>query len=56
MAEGEEKVISPEREPDSEELKIPEVLPLLAVRDVVVFPYMIITLFVGREVSIRSVD
>jgi len=56
MSEGEEKAVALEKELDPEELRIPEVLPLLAVRDVVVFPYMIITLFVGREISIRSVD
>jgi ATP-dependent Lon protease len=38
------------------ELEIPEELPLLAVRDVVIFPYMIIPLFVGREKSIAAVD
>jgi ATP-dependent Lon protease len=31
-------------------------LPLLPVRDVVVYPYMIIPLFVGREISISAVD
>ncbi len=41
---------------DSEELKIPEVLPLLPVRDVVVYPFMIIPLFVGREMSVKAVD
>lgn len=40
----------------NEELKIPEVLPLLPVRDVVVYPYMILPLFVGREISIGAVD
>lgn len=39
-----------------EEIKIPEEIPLLPVRDVVVFPYMILPLFVGREVSIRAID
>ena len=29
---------------DSEELDIPEVLPLLPVRDIVIFPYMIMLL------------
>ena len=38
------------------ELPIPEELPLLPVRDVVIFPYMIIPLFVGREKSIAAVD
>ena len=39
-----------------EELKIPEQLPLLPIRDVVVYPFMIIPLFVGREMSIKAVD
>lgn len=39
-----------------EELRIPEQLPLLPVRDVVVYPFMIIPLFVGRETSIKAVD
>ncbi|MFQ5560275.1 MAG: endopeptidase La [Nitrospinota bacterium] len=38
------------------EFKIPEVLPLLPVRDIVIFPYMIIPLFVGREASVNSVN
>jgi ATP-dependent Lon protease len=41
---------------DGEELKIPDILPLLPVRDVVVYPYMILPLFVGREISIAAVD
>ncbi len=35
---------------------IPATLPMLPVRDIVVFPYMILPLFVGREASIRSVE
>lgn len=41
---------------ENEDLKIPEVLPLLPIRDVVVYPFMIIPLFVGREMSIKAVD
>lgn len=41
---------------DDKALEIPETLPLLPVRDIVVFPYMIIPLFVGRDASIRSVE
>lgn len=41
---------------DEKELEIPDVLPVLPVRDIVVFPYMIIPLFVGREKSISSID
>jgi len=35
---------------------IPDVLPLLPVRDVVIYSYMILPLMVGRERSIRAVD
>ena len=31
-------------------------IPLLALRDIVVFPHMIVPLFVGREKSIRALD
>ena len=40
----------------SQELVIPNTLPLLALRDVVVYPHMQIALFVGREKSIKAVD
>jgi len=40
----------------SEGPDIPEVLPLLPIRDIVVFPYMIVPLVVGREKSIRALD
>src|SRR3989304_5833882 len=38
------------------EFKIPDDIPLLPVRDIVIFPYMIIPLFVGRESSINAVN
>ncbi|MFN3894628.1 MAG: LON peptidase substrate-binding domain-containing protein, partial [Acinetobacter sp.] len=38
------------------EPQVPCVLPLLALRDVVVYPHMQIALFVGREKSINAVD
>jgi ATP-dependent Lon protease len=38
------------------EIEIPEVLPVLPVRDIVVFPYMILPLFVGRDMSIKAVE
>ncbi len=41
---------------DGNTLNIPETLPMLPVRDIVVFPYMIIPLFVGRQSSIQSVE
>jgi ATP-dependent Lon protease len=36
--------------------ELTETLPMLPVRDIVVFPYMILPLYVGREASIRSVE
>lgn len=41
---------------DGEQVEIPQTLPMLPVRDIVVFPYMIIPLFVGRDSSIKSVE
>ncbi len=41
---------------DGEQIEIPENLPMLPVRDIVIFPYMIIPLFVGRDSSIKSVE
>lgn len=41
---------------ENEELVIPDEMPLLPIRDVVVYPYMILPLFVGREASIRAVN
>ncbi len=40
----------------AEEIQVPEVIPLLPIRDLVLFPFMIIPLFVGREASIKAVD
>lgn len=39
-----------------QDLEIPDALPMMAVRDVVVFNYMIIPLFVGRPGSIEAVN
>ncbi len=45
-----------EGESQGGELNIPEELPLLPVRDIVVFNYMILPLFVGREKSVQAVN
>ncbi len=34
----------------------PEMLPVLPLRDIVVFPHMIVPLFVGREKSVRALE
>lgn len=39
-----------------DDIVIPENLPLLPVRDVVVYPFMMLPLFVGREPSIKAVN
>ncbi len=41
---------------DDKALEVPDVLPMLPVRDIVIFPYMILPLFVGRDASIKAVE
>ena len=41
---------------EDEPAKIPEVLPVLPLRDIVIFPFMIVPLYVSRERSIKAVD
>ncbi len=41
---------------EEREIDIPETLPVLPVRDVVIFPYMILPLFVGRDMSIKAIE
>ncbi|MFM8550834.1 MAG: LON peptidase substrate-binding domain-containing protein, partial [Nitrospiraceae bacterium] len=43
-------------EPEPQNVEIPDQLPLLPVRDIVVFPYMVLPLFVGREMSIKAIE
>jgi len=38
------------------QVQIPNILPLLPIRDIVLYPYMMLPLFVGRDVSIRAVE
>jgi ATP-dependent Lon protease len=42
--------------PKEESIKIPDVLPVLPLKDLVIFPYIIVPLSVSREKSINAVD
>ena len=54
MSDAEWKV--EDSEPKGSQVEIPEVLPLLPIRDIVIYPYMMLPLFVGRDISIRAVE
>ena len=43
-------------EDEKHQIIIPSELPMLAVRDVVVFPNMVLPLFVGRETSVLAIE
>lgn len=44
------------KETEKEIFSLPTVLPLLPLKDIVVFPYMILPIFVTREKSIKSLE
>jgi len=56
MSENQEKINDKQDLPERSGADIPEVLPLLPIRDMVVFPYMIVPLIVGRDKSIKALD
>ncbi|MBI1748165.1 MAG: endopeptidase La [Acidobacteria bacterium] len=43
-------------ETNLDELEVPEILPVLPIRGIVLFPYMLIPLLVDRERSIKAID
>jgi ATP-dependent Lon protease len=43
-------------EQQQEDLRLPVEVPLLPIRDIVVYPYTILPLFVGREKSVKAVE
>jgi len=49
-------LIKADQLPEQQQITIPDVLPVLPLPDVVVFPYMIVPLFVNREQSAKAVD
>ncbi len=58
MAITNEDIIESVEVPDASEqqLQIPGELPVLPLRDIVIYPFMIVPLFVSRDKSIRAVD
>src|SRR5215471_7493699 len=50
------ELVKAEQTPEQQQITIPDVLPVLPMPDIVVFPYMIVPLFVNRERSTKAVD
>src|SRR6185369_17205388 len=50
------ELVKAEQSPEQQQITIPDVLPVLPMPDMVVFPYMIVPLFVNRERSTKAVD
>jgi len=50
------ELVKTEKAPDEQQITIPDVLPVLPMPDMVVFPYMIVPLFVNRDKSAKAVD
>jgi len=44
------------KETRDEPLNVPESLPVLPLRDIVIFPFMIVPLYVSRDKSVKAVD
>src|SRR3712207_5694850 len=56
IAEGLESQAAAAGGGDEQQLQVPDSLPVLPLRDIVIYPFMIVPLFVSREKSIRAVD
>ncbi len=41
---------------EGEIIDVPEILPLMAIRDIVLFPSMVVPLFVGRPKSLKAIE
>src|SRR5437763_2661820 len=50
------ELVKADQTPEQQQVKIPDILPVLPLPDVVVFPYMIVPLFVNRDRSAKAVD
>src|SRR6476619_2100907 len=50
------ELVKTDQSPEPQQITIPETLPVLPLPDIVVFPYMIVPLFVNRDRSAKAVD
>src|SRR5215813_3655128 len=50
------EIVKADQAPEQQQFTIPDVLPVLPLPDIVVFPYMIVPLFVNRDRSAKAVD
>src|SRR5207237_2279084 len=50
------ELVKADQSSDQQQVTIPDILPVLPLPDVVVFPYMIVPLFVNRDRSAKAVD
>ena len=53
---GGEDIVTEEPQQGRRARKIPDTLPVLPLRDIVIFPFMIVPLYVSRDRSIKAVD
>jgi ATP-dependent Lon protease len=50
------ELVKADNPPEQQQVTIPDILPVLPLPDMVVFPYMIVPLFVNRDRSAKAVD
>src|SRR5213594_1464728 len=50
------ELVKSDQSAEQQQVSIPDVLPVLPLSDIVVFPYMIVPLFVNRDRSAKAVD
>src|SRR5881409_389258 len=50
------ELVKADQGPEQQQVIIPDILPVLPLPDMVVFPYMIVPLFVNRDKSAKAVD
>src|SRR5207244_9131572 len=50
------ELVKADQGPEQQQVSIPDVLAVLPLPDIVIFPYMIVPLFVNRDKSAKAVD